>query len=174
MTQCNIQYKVFHKSCGDNGFYGFSYGSHRITSGYIPILPYQCQAGILLGLRLSSPIPWDLRHAEQLLFLCPCSNLTVYRRSFFAHPLCASLSCLQYGISFGNKKPDNVDRDYIVRASSGALRAPGSSACRRLTRASRDRGLRPRKVAPKIMLFSDRFFGQLPTTISRERFIRFT
>ena len=52
MTQCNIQYKVFHKSCGDNGFYGFSYGSHRITSGYISILPYQCQAGILLGLRI--------------------------------------------------------------------------------------------------------------------------
>ena len=48
--------------------------------------------------RLSSLIPLDLRHAEQLLFLCPCSNLTVYRRSFFAHPLCASLSCLQYGI----------------------------------------------------------------------------
>ena len=64
---------------------------------------------------LSSSIPWDLRHAEQLLFLCPCSNLTVYRRSFFAHPLCASLSCLQNGISFGNKKPDNVDRDYIVK-----------------------------------------------------------
>ena len=70
------------------------------------------------GIRLSSPIPWDLRHAEQLLFLCPCSNLTVYRRSFFAHPLCASLSCLQYGISFGNKKPDNVDRDYIVLLSN--------------------------------------------------------
>ena len=33
--------------------------------------------------RLPSPIPWDLRHAEQLLFLCPFSNLTVYRRSFF-------------------------------------------------------------------------------------------
>ena len=68
--------------------------------------------------RLSSLIPWDLRHAEQLLFLCPCSNLTVYRRSFFAQPLCASLSCLQYGISFGNKKPDNVDRDYIVLLSN--------------------------------------------------------
>ena len=68
--------------------------------------------------RLSSPIPWDLRHAEQLLFLCPCSNLTVYRRLFFGHPLCASLSCLQYGISFGNKKPDNVDRDYIVLLSN--------------------------------------------------------
>ena len=67
---------------------------------------------------MSSPIPWDLRHAEQLLFLCPCSNLTVYRRSFFAQPLCASLSCLQYGISFGNKKPDNVDRDYIVLLSN--------------------------------------------------------
>ena len=67
---------------------------------------------------MSSPIPWDLRHAEQLLFLCPCSNLTVYRRLFFAHPLCASLSCLQYGISFGNKKPDNVDRDYIVLLSN--------------------------------------------------------
>ena len=47
-----------------------------------------------------------------------CSNLTVYRRLFFAHPLCASLSCLQYGISFGNKKPDNVDRDYIVLLSN--------------------------------------------------------
>ena len=38
--------------------------------------------------RLSSSIPWDLRHAEQLLFLCPCSNLTVYRRKwqwFFLH-----------------------------------------------------------------------------------------
>ena len=68
--------------------------------------------------RLSSLIPWDLRHAEQLLFLCPCSNLTVYRRLFFAHPLCASLSCLQYGISFGNKKPDNVDRYYIVLLSN--------------------------------------------------------
>ena len=68
--------------------------------------------------RLSSPIPWYLRHAEQLLFLYPCSNLTVYRRSFFAQPLCASLSCLQYGISFGNKKPDNVDRDYIVLLSN--------------------------------------------------------
>ena len=68
--------------------------------------------------RLSSSIPWDLRHAEQLLFLCPCSNLTVYRRLFFAHPLCASLSCLQYGISFGNKKPDNVDRYYIVLLSN--------------------------------------------------------
>ena len=41
-----------------------------------------------------------------------------YRISFFAHPLCASLSCLQYGISFGNKKPDNVDRDYIVLLSN--------------------------------------------------------
>merc|ERR1712020_759826 len=40
-----------------------------------------------IPLRLSSLIPWDLRHAEQLLFLCPCSNLTVYRRLFFAHPL---------------------------------------------------------------------------------------
>ena len=37
---------------------------------------------------------------------------------FFAHPLCASLSCLQYGISFGNMKPDNVDRDYIVLLSN--------------------------------------------------------
>ena len=63
---------------------------------------------------MSNPIPWDLRHAEQLLFLCPCSNLTIYRRSFFAHPLCASLLCLQYDISFDNKKPDNVDQDYIV------------------------------------------------------------
>ena len=36
----------------------------------------------------------------------------------FAHPLCASLSCLQYGISFGNKNPDNVDRDYIVLLSN--------------------------------------------------------
>merc|ERR550519_2470519 len=53
--------------------------------------------------RLSSPIPWELRHAEQLLFLCPCSNLTVYRRSFFAHL---------------NKKPDNVDRDYILLLSN--------------------------------------------------------
>ena len=68
--------------------------------------------------RLSSLIPWDLRHAEQLLFLCPCSNLTVYRRLFFAHPLCASLSCLQYGISFGNKKPDNVDRYYRTDPNS--------------------------------------------------------
>ena len=32
--------------------------------------------------------------------------------------LCASLSCLQYGISYGNKKPDNVDRDYIVLLSN--------------------------------------------------------
>ena len=64
--------------------------------------------------RLSSSIPWDLRHAVQLLFVCPCSNLTVYRRPFFAHPL----SCLQYGISFGNKNPDNVDRDYIVLLSN--------------------------------------------------------
>ena len=32
--------------------------------------------------RLSSSIPWDLRHAEQLLFLFPCSNLTVYWGSF--------------------------------------------------------------------------------------------
>ena len=48
--------------------------------------------------RLSSLIPLDLRHAEQLLFLCPCSNLTVYKGSIFDHPLCASLSCLQYGI----------------------------------------------------------------------------
>ena len=32
--------------------------------------------------RLSSLIPCDLRHAEQLLFLCPCSNLTVYRQKF--------------------------------------------------------------------------------------------
>ena len=63
-------------------------------------------------------IPLDLRHAEQLLFLCPCSNLTVYKESIFDHPLCASLSCLQYGISFGNKKPDNVDRDYIVLLSN--------------------------------------------------------
>ena len=48
--------------------------------------------------RLSSLIPLDLRHAEQLLFLCPCSNLTVYKGAIFDHPLCASLSCLQYGI----------------------------------------------------------------------------
>ena len=27
-------------------------------------------------IKLSSLIPWDLGHAEQLLFLCPCSNLT--------------------------------------------------------------------------------------------------
>ena len=67
---------------------------------------------------LSSSIPWDLGHAEQLLFLCSCSNLTVFRRSFVAHPLCASLSCLQYGIPFGNKKPDNGDRDYIVLLSN--------------------------------------------------------
>ena len=39
-------------------------------------------------------------------------------KTFFAHPLCAFLSCLQYGISFGNKKPDNVDRDYIVLLSN--------------------------------------------------------
>ena len=32
--------------------------------------------------RLSSSIPWDLRHAEKLLFLCPCSNLTVYRQKW--------------------------------------------------------------------------------------------
>ena len=69
-------------------------------------------------LQVVRSIPWDLRHAEQLLFLCPCSNLTVYRRSFFAQPLCASLSCLQYGISFGNKKPHNVDGDYIVLLSN--------------------------------------------------------
>ena len=68
--------------------------------------------------RLSSLIPLYLRHAEQLLFLCPCSNLTVYKGSIFDHPLCASLSCLQYGISFGNKKPDNVDWDYIVLLSN--------------------------------------------------------
>ena len=55
---------------------------------------------------------------RQLLFLCPCSNLTVYRQSFFAQPLCASLSCLQYSISFGNKKPDDVDRYYIVFLSN--------------------------------------------------------
>ena len=36
----------------------------------------------------------------------------------FAHPLYASLLCLQYGISFGNKKPDNVDWDYIVLLSN--------------------------------------------------------
>ena len=60
--------------------------------------------------RLSSLIPWDLR--------CPCSNLIVYRRLFFVHPLCVSRSCLQYGISFGHKKPDNVDRDYIVLLSN--------------------------------------------------------
>ena len=29
-----------------------------------------------------------------------------------------SLSCLQYGSSFGNKKPDNVDQDYIVLLSN--------------------------------------------------------
>ena len=63
--------------------------------------------------RLSSLIPLDLRHAEQLLFLCPCSNLTVYKGSIFDHPLCASLSCLQYSISFGNKKPYNVNGAYI-------------------------------------------------------------
>ena len=28
------------------------------------------------------------------------------------------LSCLQYGISFGDKKPDNVDRYYIVLLSN--------------------------------------------------------
>ena len=28
------------------------------------------------------------------------------------------LSCLQYGISFGNKKPANVERDYIVLLSN--------------------------------------------------------
>ena len=46
------------------------------------------------------------------------------RDLFLAHSLCASLSpCLQYGISFGNKKPANVDRDYIVLLSN--LRGPG-------------------------------------------------
>ena len=67
---------------------------------------------------MSTSITWDLRHVEQLLFLCPCSNLTVYKGSIFDHPLCASLSCLQYGISFGNKKPGNVNRDYIVLLSN--------------------------------------------------------
>ena len=68
-----------------------------------------------------------LENAEPLLFLCPCSNLTVYRRSFVAHLLCASLSCLQYSISFGNKKPDNVDRDYIVLLSN--LIEEGTDQC---------------------------------------------
>ena len=38
--------------------------------------------------------------------------------SYSSYPLCASLSCLQYGISFGNKMPDNVDWDYIVLLSN--------------------------------------------------------
>ena len=46
---------------------------------------------------------------------CPCSNLTVYGQSFFAHPLSVYVP---FGISFGNKKPDNVDRDYIVLLSN--------------------------------------------------------
>ena len=43
------------------------------------------------------------------------------KRDLFWHTLydCVSLSrCLQYGISFGNKKPDNVDWDYIVLLSN--------------------------------------------------------
>ena len=39
--------------------------------------------------------------------------------TFFAHPLCASLSpCLQYSISFGSKKADNVDWAYILLLSN--------------------------------------------------------
>ena len=49
-------------------------------------------------LMVDAVLCWSSWYSEQLLFLCPCSNLTVYRRLFFAHPLCASLSCLQYGI----------------------------------------------------------------------------
>ena len=67
--------------------------------------------------RLSSPIPWDLRHAEQLLFMFMLKP-NCLQAIVFAHPLCASLSCLQYGISFGNKKTDNVDQDYIVLFSN--------------------------------------------------------
>ena len=37
---------------------------------------------------------------------------------FMGTCVCASVSCLQYVISFGNKKPDNVDRDYIVLLSN--------------------------------------------------------
>ena len=38
--------------------------------------------------------------------------------SFFAHPLCAYHVYSTKGISFGNKKPANVDRDYIVLLSN--------------------------------------------------------
>ena len=43
----------------------------------------------------------------------------MYHKIFFSREcFLFYLSCLQYGISFGNKKPDNVDRDYIVLLSN--------------------------------------------------------
>ena len=50
------------------------------------------------------------------------------------------LSCLQYGISFGNKKPANVERDYIVLLSN--LIEEGTVQC--IVRVIRVRLLTPR------------------------------
>ena len=54
-------------------------------------LLFSCQCSKVSScrvVRLSSSIPWDSGHAEQM-FLCLCSNLTVYRRKWnvFLHPI---------------------------------------------------------------------------------------
>ena len=54
-------------------------------------------------IRLSSSIPCDLRHAEQLLFLCPCSNLTVYRRKF------------RFLVGFFGQLPTSISRKRFIR-----------------------------------------------------------
>ena len=55
--------------------------------------------------------------------ICQMSNAYVDPRDMlnnfcFYVSICASLSGLQYGISFGNKKPDNVNRAFIVLLSN--------------------------------------------------------
>ena len=59
---------------------GFTFAG--ATAGYnssqsvLTIKPVQILANLV------KPVLPDLRHAEQLLFLCPCSNLTVFKQKF--------------------------------------------------------------------------------------------
>ena len=114
----NKENNVFKDALGVKGLGFKHHGNYHAEQ-----LLFSCQCSKVSSCRVVRLSSCQVRFLGTLdmlnkFFLCPCSNLTVYRRLFFAHPLCASLSCLQYGISFGNKKPDNVDRYYIVLLSN--------------------------------------------------------
>ena len=112
--------------CNHGSHYGNYHDNHSNHHGnyHAEQLLFSCQCSKVSSCRVVRLSSCQVRFLgtrdmlNKFLFLGPCSNLTVYRRSFFAHPLCASPSCLQYSISFGNKKPDNFDRDYIVLLSN--------------------------------------------------------